>query len=757
MSRTSRSCSGRLVGRLSAAAARPAPGRWVRWPVLALAAHVVLGGLGLLRGQHGVIPQPHRFGHGVLREPHLRLDRQEARQREAAQGPVYARWFIPGELGYEPGEAPAGPRPTAFLTRAMSLGGGAEREAWAEENGLTPRLAFSHNLSRIIPATLFDERPELFPEINGERWRPEPGRLNWNPDLGGPATAAYAAAAARAYFEENPEAVSFALGVNDGLRFGESAATREWVTPVRWFRQRPDYSDLVFTFMNRVAAEVSPAWPDKHLGALAYYWSENVPGFPVHPQVLPFLTADRSQSYDRTFDREERALQRAWGRAGPVRLGLYDYLYGMGFLVPRQFPHAIARHLRHARASGFTDYYAEVYPNWGLDGPQPWLVAQLLQDPHRPVEALLDEYYRRYFRAAAVPMRRFFAACEQIWSDQPGPAYWLKHYRNDSQAALFPPEVCARLRQHLDAAARAADGDATVAARVELVSAAFGVTERFARLDQVRDALAREILIPLEAKTSAGTSAGAASRHLSEYQAARADLIAYVADLARTHPLALHSHLLDDFLRHDPGPTAEALRDWSDRTTERQNGGAAAGRSEGDGGVPRQVELDFGGALEPALEIAGLPYTVAAPASWGSTVEPWQGLVARWHGPAEDRVLRLEQNKLTTLYRWLPATGGETVEVGLRVRGLVGATTIVGVGVAWLDAQHQRLGPTVDVRVPEGAWPEWVLLRHAAQAPADARWLGVLIWVAHQQPGEWLEIGATGRREGADALRMVDR
>jgi len=46
-----------------------------------------------------------------------------------------------------------------------------------------------------------------------------------------------------------------------------------------------------------------------------------------------------------------------------------------------QRPEFVERFFREARAAGFTDYYAEVYPNWGLDGPQPWLVAQLLQDP----------------------------------------------------------------------------------------------------------------------------------------------------------------------------------------------------------------------------------------------------------------------------------------------------------------------------------------------------------------------------------------
>src|SRR5690606_21522081 len=108
----------------------------------------------------------------------------------------------------------------------------------------------------------------------------------------------------------------------------------------------------------------------------------------------------------------------------PRRMGLYDYLYGTGYLVPRIHTRLLAENLRHARRVGFTDYYAETYPNWALHGPMLWLTAQLLQDPEQSPEVLLDEYYRRYFRTAAVPMRRFFELCERQWMTQPGSAYW---------------------------------------------------------------------------------------------------------------------------------------------------------------------------------------------------------------------------------------------------------------------------------------------------------------------------------------------
>ena len=403
-----------------------------------------------------------------------------------------------------------------FLSRHLGgLRSGAEQE-WGVRNGLTPGIPFSHNLNHVFPGELHATHPQFFPLVDGKRHRPAKGAYNWNPDLGRADVAAYAANAARAYFAQHPDAVSFALGVNDGLIFGESPETLEHVLPPRWFRGRPDYTDLVYTFMNRAAEDLGRTHPDKYLGALAYYWAENAPSIPVHPRVIPFLTADRAQSYDPAFKAEEFELQKRWARAVGLhptafeigdlrfeipdpsqisnlksqipsrsRLGLYDYLDGYGFLIPRVPVRAFAEHIRHARSVGFTDYYGESPLNWGVTGPLHWVIAQVLSQPDADVEALLDEYYGEYFREAAGPMRRFFERCEEIWMQQPGPSYWLKYYRSEAQADLFPSPVCRELRGYLDDAARAARSS-RVRDRVTFVSDAFGLTERYVAFQEAR-------------------------------------------------------------------------------------------------------------------------------------------------------------------------------------------------------------------------------------------------------------------------------
>jgi hypothetical protein len=553
------------------------------------------------------------------------------------------------------------------LTRSISSGD----KLWEEQNHLGTRMNFSHNLGNVVRSEDYAAHSEWFPVEGGKRFKPSGSSLNWQPDLGSEAVSERAAEIAAQALRSHGGArcarsggeaaltscarlsgaggtsvaakppqsdgagkassvatgrrlgggeAAFALGINDTTFYGESPEAMKWVTPLTYFRGRPNYSNLVFSFMNRVAERVErsldahggaqsahcageassvatvaaerhgsreaasvtsfarlsgaggtsvaakppqsdgagkassvaakpPLWPRSglsgahsapwYLGCLAYYWCEQVPDFPIHPRIMPYLCADRSQGYDPAFWKEEMELQERWGRcahsggfaasvatdvasvgqsdggreaasvasdarlggalgahsggsaasvASDARLGIYDYLYGYGFLIPRVHTRLLAQHLKHARESGFTDYFAEASPNWGLDGPQMWMVAQLLAHPELDAQALMDEYYARYFIEAAAPMRRFYERCEELWMAQPPPAKWLKYYRNESQARLFPSAECRKLWAMLEEA-KAAARQEKVRRRVDLVSDAFGVTERFVDYEEAKRAL----------------------------------------------------------------------------------------------------------------------------------------------------------------------------------------------------------------------------------------------------------------------------
>ena len=678
------------------------------------------------------------------------------RRAEREGGPGPERWFVPGPLGHEPGKGTLPLGSDAYASRFIyGLDSPAARE-WARRNKLTDSLNFSHHLAQVFPPTLFAAHPEYFPWMNGQRERPAENSQSWNPDLGRADVAAHAAAAAREAFVKEPGRVSFALGVNDGLVFGDSPETLAAVTPMRWFRGRPDFSNLVFGFMNRAAADLERTHPDKYLGTLAYYWAENAPDFPVHPQVVPFLTADRSQGYDAVFWREELALQAQWAKAGPRRLGLYDYLFGAGFIVPRIHPHLIADSLRHARAAGFTDYFCEATPNWGIDGPMTWLVAQLLADPGQNVDVLLGEYYERYFQESAIPMRRLFERCEALWMNQPGHSYWLKHYRNDSQADLFPSNVVAELRILLTEAQRLARSE-KVRARVALVSESFGVTERFVAFHEARGRLSQQ--------TVAGTLTGEAGwAALRTYLDKRSEFLSYSRALTRREPLAFHAILYDDFLRHDPTFAAAILLqetaegDPDGRALQKAASGSAKLSSLRETGVVdgqawllakargQITELlpDGGmeGPLRPGKRIAGLVYGLDSPSSWQSKAEPAQyhvGSVQKASAHNGQAGLRISGAVNTTVYQWYPASVGRLYVSSVHARGQVTSSNAVLLTLGWLDGKGQLLGSSMAARLPDGKWPNWVQLQQGARAPAGAVWVGIGVTLQNQMKGDWAE------------------
>ncbi len=656
------------------------------------------------------------------------------------------RWFRPGPLGHERGHRLPPPTARAFLTRAMSGVDRMDEGEWSRRNELTNSLSFSHALAQVFPPELSKTHPEFFPLVDGRRLQPPAnGPAFWNPDLGREDVANYAAGTARSYFEAHPNAESFGLGVNDALIFGESPENLALIAPAKWFRERPDYSPLVFTFMNRAAQNLARTHPTKYLGALAYYFAENTPPFPVHPQVVPFLTADRAQGYDAKFSDEEFQLQARWASSGVKRLGMYDYLFGNGFLIPRIHTRLLAENLQHARRVGFTDYYAEVNPNWGLDGPMPWLAAQLLRDPDQSRERLLDEYYRRYFKETAGPMRRFFEACEARWMGQPGPSYWLKHFRNDSQAAIFPTEVCRELRLTLGEAARLAATD-LVRERVRGVSAAFGVTERFVAFEEARAQVSRQIL-------SGADEWRPLASGLQAYLFARREFIRSGEALKREQPLALAPFGWDDYLKNDPVPAAllairqragskgegaeaEAeIATWRDTIVMALWPATQAFKAE------KVIERNgwLAGPLQPARKIAGLDYGVSLPPEWTSKVEPAQFFRADLLEAGPGRALRIVGSKDTMIFQWDAMSAPGLHRGSIVLTGRVAPGAIVSVMLGWLDQRERNVG-FKSFRLPDGDWSSPVTLEIAGLAPANAVWVGVGLRIQNQVGGDWVEV-----------------
>ncbi len=662
---------------------------------------------------------------------------------------VGARWFSPGRMGFEVTQRgrlvlPLGRRQHAPGYFSRNFGGldKPTEKAWYRANRLVSRLDHGHTVSSLISQKDLAANPAMAPVVNGLRYIPRDKHDDaWQPDLTSPATLRHVTRALRDQLSRDPSKMSVVFGQNDSWRWDQGSATLAVVAPHRYFRGYPDYSNTLFAFLNKAAEGLAPEFPDRFLSTYAYQWTEDVPRFPVHPMVLPYLTADRSQWFDPAFAKNDKDLLQRWGKAGLRIFGIYDYYYGGPFLVPRPTLYAVAESIPFAHAAGVRAFYAECYPNWGLDGPKLWLAAQLLWDPTQDSAQLLNEYYSRYWKEAAGPMRRFFEVCERQWLNQPKPGYWIKYFKDDHQRILYPPEVRRELWEILDRASAVAKSE-IVRERLALVRAAFSVSDLFCLHDEKRETLAR-----LTLRSDSATDD--LVRVIGGFSKVRRDLKTRHAEVKRRFPLALSAELIGDYMRTDPRP--RALAELARR------------------GVHPHIDDDlrmtvFAGTAPTATELAATgteilkdgnlatlrkrnahPFTLL---DWNEPGSPWTGKGEPFEtrqielraSPQGGQVLRLAGCNQEALMQWQPAEPGAFYHATVRVRGKVspGNMTFLLVMFANADGKTTDMGHTD--RLPIGEFIQTTSLEILARAPKNATWVGVSIRALWQVNDDYVEI-----------------
>jgi hypothetical protein len=446
------------------------------------------------------------------------------------------RAYQPGALGLERLDVPPDPPATrgppqvlllekaGYISRNPSFGRLQAAYDWQAWHGVRERFHYNHTLHRVLPPTRFDTHPDWFAkDADGRPMRPpyypRVHGYNDHPDLSHPGVRQWvvdhsvAAIASATPFQParplsipgsaspppvrwSPGAVSLSLSLGDSFVFGHFDDAYPW-RPASYFRRWPDWSNHVFAYTNAVADAVADEWqrgawngprrPDLFLGALAYLNWENLPDFPLHPAVVPYLTFDRSQWYDPQARADDLENVARWGNeSGAAFLGTWDYLFGYGFLIPRSMTGIVGDSIPALHQRGVRAYFSQVAPLWPYDGHTNWLTTRLLWNPQLDPQALLAEYFAEYFGPAAAPMERFFALAERTWMDQGGAGWWLRHWKDPWQAGLLDEAALTGLAARLEEAAALAEAaagpaghgldPARFAERVERVRMLFALT-----------------------------------------------------------------------------------------------------------------------------------------------------------------------------------------------------------------------------------------------------------------------------------------
>jgi hypothetical protein len=363
---------------------------------------------------------------------------------------------FPGERGadWQPRYQLGFPGPDVFRPdfRWRQLSGLNElSEDWAFSVGFGRTPAFSHGLYKIFDHDLWKQEPMLFPMVNGKSVEPKGDALDPNPHLDNPRAPEIGAKYARTFFQQNPAAFSVPFGVNDTLKFDDSAESEGW------YRDRPVRTDYVFGFYNAVA---DSAWaPDGDLkgerhaiGALAYLQTTRAPSIKLRPSIFPWVCADRTAYADPAFVAQDRANLTAWAKSGVSRLGVYDYLYGAEVASPRVNLAALIQSIHVTYTAGARGWYAEAYPLWAFDAPKLWVAAKLLENRMANTAELRRTWFVRAYGPAADEMTAVYAQIEAAWKRDAivgGKDQFLRHFHDQRGALVLSAEEIAAVSRSL--------------------------------------------------------------------------------------------------------------------------------------------------------------------------------------------------------------------------------------------------------------------------------------------------------------------
>jgi hypothetical protein len=250
---------------------------------------------------------------------------------------------------------------------------------------------------------------------------------------------------------------NFSLGMEDGIYRSDSPVDKKLRANLhdKYFLV-PSLTDPFLTLYNKVCARLLKQHPNSksRIGFLAY---SNITLPPQRKMVAasplvaylapididPIHGMDDPKSPPR---REYREMMYRWAQVMQGRVVIYDYDQGM--LVWRDVPcpsiQSIRQDVKHYRKAGILGLSTEsrgatatVFLNLHVRG-------QLYWQPDADVDALLDEFYPKFYGPAAKPMAAYWGAINRAWADT-----IVTEHEHFLIPAVYTPALVGELRKHL--------------------------------------------------------------------------------------------------------------------------------------------------------------------------------------------------------------------------------------------------------------------------------------------------------------------
>lgn len=387
------------------------------------------------------------------------------------------RVFMDGEIGevypdlvtLEVGELNITEKP--FMVYRNPKGPSWGSLAWKTWNGAGgSSMNHSHGWGAFVSKELYEKHPEYYSMRAGER-KESAWICTSNSGL-----RTHVAETLNKMIEAGSKNPS--LSPSDGTNFCQCDACKAQDIPndIEPSSGTVSMSNRYVDFFDDVAKRVYKTHPDSILSFYCYsdYTQPPVGDKKLSPNLCAFIAPIR---YCRlhgigTEYCEQRTQQKGniegWAKIAN-KLGYYMYMYDLAeTTVPVCMLARLKQDMPYLADRGCVGMTQEVLTQWHLYGPHIHLGLKLMYDPKADADAIMDDYFQKFYGSAAAPMEQYWNAIDEAVTKvdcHAGSFFWIQE--------VYTPEFLSHLDRLLKQAADAAKGNAKYTERVEMARAGY--------------------------------------------------------------------------------------------------------------------------------------------------------------------------------------------------------------------------------------------------------------------------------------------
>jgi len=314
---------------------------------------------------------------------------------------------------------------------------------------------FVHSFDSLIPRELYQDHPEYFPLINGQRTNGYVQRCLSHPDV-----LALAKKRVRQWIREHPEATIISVSQNDTGKWCQC----EKCKTLDDAEESPSAS--LIRFVNSIAADIETDYPKISIDTLAYQYTRKPPKTlrPRRNVIIRLCSieccfAHPLASCDSEANRRFREDIVAWQPIAP-KLYVWDYTTDFGH-YQQPFPNFevlqpnVQFFVLH-RVSGL--FEQGNYSGGGHGEMEPlraYLLAKLLWNPQSDVQKQIGEFTEAYYGKAATQIRSYL----RLEQDQVRDGKLHAHIFDKPQAPYLNDKFLNSANEILEQAERQAEND----------------------------------------------------------------------------------------------------------------------------------------------------------------------------------------------------------------------------------------------------------------------------------------------------------